>query len=68
MSVCFKDKTIFSYRFSCADIADWKKGDYDIIRELHEAHARPSKERSVPGHFQAFSSASVCHMSVYLFL
>jgi hypothetical protein len=39
MSVCFKDKTIFSYRFACgifivgADIADWKTGNYDIIRE-----------------------------------
>ena len=39
MSVCFKDKTIFSFRFACemflvgADISDWKTGNYDIIRE-----------------------------------
>lgn len=39
MNVCFKDKTIFSLRFSCeifivgADISDWKTGNYDIIRE-----------------------------------
>jgi hypothetical protein len=39
MSVCFKDKTIFSLRYACdmfivgADISDWKTGNYDIIRE-----------------------------------
>jgi hypothetical protein len=39
MNVCFKDKTIFSFRFACgifivgADISDWKTGNYDIIRE-----------------------------------
>ena len=39
MSVCFKDKTMFSFRFACdifmvgADISDWKTGNYDIIRE-----------------------------------
>jgi hypothetical protein len=38
MSVCFKDKTIFSLRYGCemfvvgADISDWKTGNYDIIR------------------------------------
>ena len=39
MNVCFKDKTIFSFRFACdmfivrADLSDWKTGDYNIIRE-----------------------------------
>jgi hypothetical protein len=39
MNVCFKDKSVFSYRFTCdmffvgADLSDWKTGSYDIIRE-----------------------------------
>jgi hypothetical protein len=39
MNVCFKDKTLFSFRFACdifivgADLSDWKTGNYDIIRE-----------------------------------
>jgi hypothetical protein len=39
MNVCFKDKTIFSFRFACdifivgADLSDWKTGDYKIVRE-----------------------------------
>jgi hypothetical protein len=39
MSVCFKDKTIFSLRYACdmfivgADVSDWKTGNYEIIRE-----------------------------------
>ena len=39
MNVCFKDRTLFSFRFSCdmfivgADLSDWKTGNYDIIRE-----------------------------------
>jgi hypothetical protein len=39
MNVCFKDKTLFSYRFACdlfivgADLSDWRTGNYDIIRE-----------------------------------
>ena len=39
INVCFKDKTIFSFRFACdlfivgADLSDWKTGNYDIIRE-----------------------------------
>ena len=39
VSVCFKDQTIFAFRFACeilivgADISDWKSGNYDIIRE-----------------------------------
>jgi hypothetical protein len=38
MNVCFKDKTLFSFRFACdmfivgADLSDWKTGNYDIIR------------------------------------
>jgi hypothetical protein len=39
VSVCFKDKTLFSLRFACdifivsGDISDWKTGDYALIRE-----------------------------------
>lgn len=39
MNVCFKDKTLFSFRFACdmfivgADLSDWKTGNYDIIHE-----------------------------------
>jgi len=39
LKVCFKDKTLFSFRFACAmfivgaDLSDWKTGNYDIIRE-----------------------------------
>jgi hypothetical protein len=39
VNVCFKDKTLFSFRFACdmsivgADLSDWKTGNYDIIRE-----------------------------------
>jgi hypothetical protein len=39
MNVCFKDKTLFSLRFTCdmfivsADISDWKTGDYEMVRE-----------------------------------
>jgi hypothetical protein len=39
MNVCFKDKTIFSFRFACeifivgADLSDWRTGNYDILRE-----------------------------------
>jgi hypothetical protein len=39
MNICFKDKTLFSFRFACdmfivgADLSDWKTGNYDIIRE-----------------------------------
>jgi len=39
MNVCFKDKTLFSFRFACdmfivgVDLSDWKTGNYDIIRE-----------------------------------
>ncbi len=39
VNVCFKDKTLFSFRFVCdmsivsADISDWKNGDYEMIRE-----------------------------------
>ena len=39
INVCFKDKTLFSFRFACdifivgADLSDWKTGNYDIIRE-----------------------------------
>jgi hypothetical protein len=39
VTVCFKDKTLFSLRFACdmsivaADISDWKTGDYEMIRE-----------------------------------
>jgi hypothetical protein len=39
MNVCFKDKTLFSFRFACeifivgADLSDWKTGNYDIISE-----------------------------------
>jgi hypothetical protein len=42
MNVCFKDKTLFSFRFACdmfivgADLSDWKTGNYDIIREYME--------------------------------
>jgi hypothetical protein len=42
MNVCFKDRTIFSLRYTCdifvvgADISDWKTGNYDIIRTLFE--------------------------------
>ena len=39
MNVCFKDKTMFSFRFACeifivgADLNDWRSGNYNIIRE-----------------------------------
>ncbi len=39
MNVCFKDKTMFSFRFACdmfivgADLSDWNTGNYDSIRE-----------------------------------
>ena|SRR5580765_4929107 len=39
MNVCFKDKTLFSFRFACdmfivgADLSDWKTGNYYITRE-----------------------------------
>jgi hypothetical protein len=39
MNVCFKDKTLFSFRFACAmfivgaELSDWKTGNYDTIRE-----------------------------------
>jgi hypothetical protein len=39
LNVCFKDKTLFSFRFASdmfivgADLSDWKTGNYDIIRE-----------------------------------
>lgn len=38
MNVCFKDKTLFSFRFACdmfivgADLSDWKTGNYDHSR------------------------------------
>jgi hypothetical protein len=46
MNVCFKDKTLFSFRFACdmfivgADLSDWKTGDYDIIREYMKSIPR----------------------------
>jgi hypothetical protein len=39
MNGCFKDKTLFSFRFACdlfvvgADLYDWKTGNYGIIRD-----------------------------------
>ena len=39
VNICFKDKTVFSFRFACeifivgADLNDWKTGNYGIIRE-----------------------------------
>jgi len=39
VNVCFKDKTLFSFRFACdismvgADLSDWKTGNYEMIRE-----------------------------------
>ena len=39
MTVCFKDKTLFSFRFACdmfivgADLSDWKTGDSEMVRE-----------------------------------
>jgi hypothetical protein len=39
MNVCFKDKTIFSFRYACdmfavgAELSDWQSGDFHIIRE-----------------------------------
>jgi hypothetical protein len=39
MNVCFKGKTLFSFRFTYdmfivgADLSDWKTGSSDIIRE-----------------------------------
>src|ERR1700746_4025814 len=36
LNVCFKDKTLFSFRFACAmfivgaDLRDWKTGHYSI--------------------------------------
>jgi hypothetical protein len=39
VNVCFKDKTIFSFRFACdmfivgADFSDWKTGNCDLIRQ-----------------------------------
>jgi hypothetical protein len=46
MNVCFKDKTLFSFRFACdmfivgADLSDRKTGDYDIIREYMKPISR----------------------------
>ncbi len=39
VNVCFNDKTLFSLRFACdisivcADLSDWKTGNYERIRE-----------------------------------
>jgi hypothetical protein len=46
VNVCFKDKTLFSFRFACemlivgADLSDWKTGNYEIIREYMKAIPR----------------------------
>jgi hypothetical protein len=49
MNVCFKDKTLFSFRFACdmfivgADLSDWKMGNYDIIREYMKPIPRTAR-------------------------